>query len=114
VRGLDTNLLVRYVTDDDPAQAALVQALFRDMEAVGERLHVSCIVLCELCWTLRGYDCSREDISAVLTRILATCLFDGITHGANTREVGPIRIAGYKSKGQMNKRIEVELGMFTP
>jgi predicted nucleic-acid-binding protein len=76
VRGLDTNLLVRYVTDDDPTQAAMVQALFRDMEAEGERLHVSCIVLCELCWTLRGYDCSREDISAVLARLLATGLFD--------------------------------------
>ena len=35
---------------------------------------------------------------------------DGGTHVANTREVGPIRIAGYKSKGRMNKRIEVELG----
>jgi predicted nucleic-acid-binding protein len=76
VRGLDTNLLVRYVTDDDPAQAAVVRELFRDMEAAGERLHVSCIVLCELCWTLRGYDCSREDISAVLAKILATGLFE--------------------------------------
>jgi len=76
VRGLDTNLLVRYVTDDDPAQAAVVRALFRDMEAAGERLHVSCIVLCELCWTLRGYDCSRDEIAAVLVKILATGLFE--------------------------------------
>lgn len=35
---------------------------------------------------------------------------DGGTHVGNTREVGPIRIAGYKSKGRMNKRIEIELG----
>ncbi len=76
MRGLDTNLLVRYVTDDDPAQATMVRALFRNMEAEGERLHVSCIVLCELCWTLRGYDCSRDDISSVLARILATGIFD--------------------------------------
>jgi misacylated tRNA(Ala) deacylase len=32
---------------------------------------------------------------------------DGGTHVANTREVGRIRIAGYKSKGKINKRIEV-------
>jgi misacylated tRNA(Ala) deacylase len=35
---------------------------------------------------------------------------DGGTHVANTREVGLVRVAGYKSKGRINKRIELELG----
>lgn len=35
---------------------------------------------------------------------------DGGTHVANTREVGPIRVVDYKSKGAINKRIYVELG----
>jgi len=34
---------------------------------------------------------------------------DGGTHVANTREVGSVRVAGYKSKGRINKRIELEL-----
>jgi misacylated tRNA(Ala) deacylase len=34
---------------------------------------------------------------------------DGGTHVANTREVGRMRIADYKSKGKINKRIYVEL-----
>ena len=34
---------------------------------------------------------------------------DGGTHVANTREVGALRIAGYKSKGRINKRIRVAL-----
>lgn len=34
---------------------------------------------------------------------------DGGTHVANTREVGPMRIVDYKSKGRINKRIYVEL-----
>ncbi len=34
---------------------------------------------------------------------------DGGTHVANTREVGHIRIADYKSKGAINKRIYVEV-----
>ena len=34
---------------------------------------------------------------------------DGGTHVANTREVGGIRISGYKSKGRINKRIELTL-----
>jgi misacylated tRNA(Ala) deacylase len=35
---------------------------------------------------------------------------DGGTHVANTREVGPIRVVDYKSKGKINKRIYIELG----
>ncbi|HYN87814.1 MAG TPA: hypothetical protein VER55_04765, partial [Ardenticatenaceae bacterium] len=34
---------------------------------------------------------------------------DGGTHVANTREVGPIRVVDYKSKGRINKRIEIAL-----
>jgi misacylated tRNA(Ala) deacylase len=34
---------------------------------------------------------------------------DGGTHVANTKEVGPIRIVDYKSKGAINKRLVVEL-----
>jgi misacylated tRNA(Ala) deacylase len=34
---------------------------------------------------------------------------DGGTHVANTNEVGAIRISGYKSKGRINKRIELAL-----
>jgi misacylated tRNA(Ala) deacylase len=34
---------------------------------------------------------------------------DGGTHVANTREVGPIRVVEYKSKGKINKRIYIRL-----
>ena len=34
---------------------------------------------------------------------------DGGTHVQNTREVGPIRVVDYKSKGKINKRIYIEL-----
>jgi misacylated tRNA(Ala) deacylase len=34
---------------------------------------------------------------------------DGGTHLANTREVGCIRIVDYKSKGKINKRIELRI-----
>ncbi len=35
---------------------------------------------------------------------------DGGTHVANTKEVGPITVVGYKSKGKINKRIMLEIG----
>ena len=34
---------------------------------------------------------------------------DGGTHVANTREVGPLRIVDYKSKGSANKRLVLAL-----
>jgi len=34
---------------------------------------------------------------------------DGGTHVANTREVGRLAVTGYKSKGRINKRIEIAL-----
>ena len=34
---------------------------------------------------------------------------DGGTHVANTSEVGTIRVAGYESKGRINKRIKLEI-----
>jgi misacylated tRNA(Ala) deacylase len=34
---------------------------------------------------------------------------DGGTHVANTREVGAIKVVGYKSKGKINKRIQLEI-----
>jgi misacylated tRNA(Ala) deacylase len=34
---------------------------------------------------------------------------DGGTHVHNTREVGPIRVVDYKSKGKINKRIYIEM-----
>jgi len=34
---------------------------------------------------------------------------DGGTHVKNTKEVGPLRITDYKSKGKINKRIYIEL-----
>lgn len=34
---------------------------------------------------------------------------DGGTHVANTREVGPIHVVDYKSKGKINKRLYIEM-----
>lgn len=49
--GLDTNLLVGYVTADDLEQWQLAAGL---IEAEGQLCFLSNIVLCELVWVLRG------------------------------------------------------------
>jgi predicted nucleic-acid-binding protein len=78
LRGLDTNILVRYITQDDPAQAEQVRILLTEAEERRERFYLSGIVLCELSWTLRSkpYDYDRATVAEVLERILETSLFE--------------------------------------
>lgn len=72
--GLDTNILVRYLVRDDPAQAAQAD---RELERQHERFLIDGIVLCELVWVLEtGYGFSRPQIASVLERILATAQFE--------------------------------------
>ncbi|MGH9361885.1 MAG: PIN domain-containing protein [Thermoanaerobaculia bacterium] len=78
MKGLDSNLLVRFATRDDPAQAEMVQQLMARAEAAGERFHLSTPVLCELVWVLSGrrYNLHREAVARVLETILAIPLFE--------------------------------------
>jgi len=65
----DTNVLLRTLVDDDPAQTARAVALLETAELVA----VSLQTLCELAWVLRGrYGVSRADIAAALRALLAT------------------------------------------
>jgi predicted nucleic-acid-binding protein len=69
--GLDTNILVRYLVEDDPEQTARAAALIEGALAAGERLFIPQVVLCELAWVLAsGYDFTRAQIAAVVGDLL--------------------------------------------
>jgi len=75
--GLDTNLLVRYLTRDDPAQYAKAAAFIDTAVGRGEQFLVNTTVLCELVWVLgAAYGYSREEIAGALERVFATSQFD--------------------------------------
>lgn len=77
MRGLDTNVLVRYVVRDDPGQFAAAARLLDGAGARGERFVLAPIVLCEFVWVLESaYACSRQDVSHALEQILRTAQFD--------------------------------------
>jgi predicted nucleic-acid-binding protein len=70
VTALDTNVLVRFLVEDDAAQSTRAAALIELTVAADERLYVSDIVLCELVWVLSGaYGFRRTEISAVLSEL---------------------------------------------
>lgn len=69
---LDTNVLVRFLVEDDPKQALRARSLIRRAIASSQTLFVSDIVLCELCWVLdRAYDLPRDQIVTALRSLLA-------------------------------------------
>ena len=73
MRGLDTNVLVRYLTLDDAAQAEKAAAVIDDAVRSGEPLFVSHVVLCETVWVLEAaYRLERTEILEALEAILRT------------------------------------------
>jgi predicted nucleic-acid-binding protein len=77
LRGLDTNVLVRYFTLDDREQAALARDVVDGAEHRGERLFVSLPVLCELIWTLGGprYGTRRDQLAQIVAGLLESPVF---------------------------------------
>jgi predicted nucleic-acid-binding protein len=76
MRGLDTNVVVRYLTQDDPVQARKASALIDEAISKQEKLHLDEVVLCELVWVLRGaYRLDKQTVVGVLDRILSAGQF---------------------------------------
>jgi predicted nucleic-acid-binding protein len=71
--GLDTNVIVRYVAQDDRSQAAAAARLMEvDLTAENPGF-VSLVVLAELVWVLSGaYDADRATIGRVLEGLLSS------------------------------------------
>ena len=75
--GLDTNVLVRYLTQDEPAQFARAAAFIDAASEREEQFLVNTPVLCELVWVLATvYDYSREEITEALEQIFTTAQFE--------------------------------------
>jgi predicted nucleic-acid-binding protein len=71
MRGVDTNVLVRFLVGDDPPQASRAASLFARATVKGERFFVPQIVVCELVWVLGyAYEKGRAEIAAGLETLL--------------------------------------------
>jgi len=73
---LDTNILVRYLTQDDPKQSRKAAHEIEKGLSAGHMFFIADIVMCELVWVLEtayGYD--RKEIAPVLENILRTRQF---------------------------------------
>ena len=70
--GLDTNVLVRYVTQDDPVQSAKASELIESLTTVSPGF-VSLVSILELVWVLQScYQSAKSDVVMVLETLLRT------------------------------------------
>lgn len=72
MKAVDTNVLVRFLVQDDETQAQIATNLLNDAEMLKQPLFVSNVVLLELMWVLRSvYDVPREAILSSLNELLS-------------------------------------------
>lgn len=70
--GLDTNVLVRYVTQDDPVQSAKASELIESLTTASPGF-ISLVSIVELVWVLQScYQSARSDVVMVLETLLRT------------------------------------------
>ena len=73
---LDTNILIRLLTRDDPDQTALVERLLQEAADAEDTCFISDPVLCEVEWVLESsYAAKRSDVLAAMQELLAGDLF---------------------------------------
>ncbi len=72
MKALDTNVLVRFLVQDDEQQSTVANMLLANAEADRQVFFISNIVVLELMWVLKSaYGVSREDILASLDKLLS-------------------------------------------
>ncbi len=73
---LDTNVVVRYLTHDDPEQAQIASLEIDRGAKAGTPFFLCSIVMCELVWVLSGaYSFHRSDIADTVEKMLRTAQF---------------------------------------
>lgn len=94
--GLDTNVLARYLAQDDAAQAALATRLIETELSIHQPGFISLVVIAELCWVLsRLYGASMDELIEMLEDLLNTPQFQ-----VERREVVQTAIRRFKTVGK--------------
>ena len=71
--GIDTNVLVRYLTQDDPKQSAIATRFIEEGLSAENPGFVSAVTLCEIAWVLAmSYGADRKGIRKTVENLLAT------------------------------------------
>ena len=71
--GIDTNILIRYLTNDDEQQSTEVLKILEQYSGIESSIYINNIVLCEVVWVLEAaYKYPKQDITHALKLVLQT------------------------------------------
>ncbi|NOQ77047.1 MAG: PIN domain-containing protein [Methylococcaceae bacterium] len=77
MKALDTNILVRFLVQDDEEQANKVLQLFSKAEQLNQPLFIPLLVILEVIWVLQSaYNVSRQDIILAISNLLQMSVFE--------------------------------------
>ena len=80
---LDTNILVRFLVEDDAAQLSAARKLVLACVSAGEALHIPVTVALELEWVLRSsFGFAKATVVATLSQLLASSELSFESEGA--------------------------------
>ncbi len=76
MKGVDTNILVRFLVGDDEIQSKKVYRLLKQAEAQNDTLFIPLLVILELIWVLESaYQISRKEIIESINDMLLMPIF---------------------------------------
>ena len=105
--GLDTNVLVRYLTQDDPVQSARATEIIERRLTAANRGFVSIVTMAEIVWVLdRAYRLTNKKITAAIERMLQV----EVLLVENEQEVFAAMIALKQSQGAFADALIARLG----
>ena len=77
VTGIDTNVLVRYLVQDDPGQSALATRFIEEELSADNKGYIASVTLCETLWVLaRAYKQPKKTLLKVIRAILEAEVFE--------------------------------------
>jgi predicted nucleic-acid-binding protein len=105
--GLDSNILVRYLTQDDPVQSAKATEIMERRFTERDPGFVSIVAMAEIAWVLdRAYGLTPREIAAAIERMLQT----DVLVVENEQEVFTAMIAFKQGRGSFADALIAELG----
>jgi predicted nucleic-acid-binding protein len=106
--GLDTNILVRYLTQDDPIQSAKANDIFEHRLTQRNRGYVSTIAMVETVWVLdRAYGLTAQEIARAVEQMLQA----EVLEVANEQQVFSAMITLKRGLGSFSDALIAELGL---
>jgi predicted nucleic-acid-binding protein len=105
--GLDTNVLVRYLTQDDPVQSRKATEIMEQRLTTANPGFVSVVTMAEIVWVLdRAYGLSAPEIAAAVERIFQV----EVLVVENEQEVFAAMVALKEGLGAFADALIAELG----